>query len=140
MKSQYVWSLIGLIALGSALWAEEGMEKQKKEKKPKATPGEKFAKMDQDQDGALSEAEFHGDRLEKMRQKLEGKEGGADKLAKMEKDMTSKFAKMDKDGDGAISLEEYTAKSGPKERKPKKEKVEQDPADKPDDAGMEGDW
>jgi hypothetical protein len=135
MKSHYVWSLIGLIALSTATWAEEGAEKERKEKKPRATPEEKFALLDTDGDGSLTEAEFHGKRLEDMRKKYAGKEGGEEKLAKAEKDMAAKFAKKDTDGDGLIQLAEFTAKSEPREpKKPRKEKVERDPADEP---GME---
>lgn len=105
--------------------------KPAKEKKAKATPEEKFAKLDADSDGSISPEELNGAKLEKYRKKMEGKEGGQAGIAKMEEKLTAQFAKKDKDGNGSLSLEEFAPAKKPKKEKPaKKQKTPQvDPAD-----------
>ncbi|GEM_PF-2865052 len=96
--------------------------KPEKVKKPKITAEEKFAKLDADSDGTISAEELNGEKLEKLRKKMEGKEGAEEKIAKMEEKLTASFAKKDKDGNGTLSLAEYAPP-----KKPKKEKAAKKP-------------
>ena len=76
-----------------ACFAAPAFAADKKADKPKPNPEEAFKKMDKDNDGSLTEAEFLG--------KREGEKAEAAK--KM-------FAAKDANKDGKLSLEEFTAK------------------------------
>lgn len=129
MKWTATLLLTTVFALGSTVFAED---QPKKEKKPKPTAADKFAKLDTDENGSLSEDEFFGTKREKMKKKYEGKEGGEEMLQKAETKMKAQFAKKDQDQDGSISLDEYApAKKVKKEKPAKKEKEPAgDPADR----------
>jgi hypothetical protein len=102
MKSQYAWSLIALLIFGTALWAKDGADN------PKKTPAGKFAKMDQDGDGSLSQDEFKAPKLNRMAKKFGDTPDATEKLQRTESKEVKRFTKADTDGDGLLSLEEYS--------------------------------
>ena len=112
MKSHYVWSLIGLMTIASAVWAEDDGNT-----KPKRTPAESFAKMDTDGNGELTSAEYSRRKMRRAKKKGASEE----EIAKLQKKMDKRFSKVDTDSSGSVSLEEYVA-NGEKmaERKAKK--------------------
>lgn len=94
------WLLVAVVAsvlTAGTAWAQE----QKKSDKPKATPEERFKKLDKDGDGFLSCDEF----LAQVAKKPELKE-------KFEQSFKSK----DKDNDGKLTLDEFKAGGGKKKK------------------------
>jgi hypothetical protein len=97
------WLLVAVVAsvlTAGTAWAQE----QKKSEKPRATPEERFKKLDKDGDGFVTLDEF----LAQAAKKPELKE-------KLEK----AFKAMDKDSDGKLTLDEYKAGSTRKHKEKK---------------------
>jgi Ca2+-binding EF-hand superfamily protein len=93
-------ALIAALSLPAASFAA------KAEKKTGDAQEQRFAKMDTDSDGSISEAEFIA---------AQGKSG-------KEANAKTRFARLDKNGDAKVSKEEFAAGAGKKgEGKKKKE-------------------
>jgi hypothetical protein len=95
-----LFSLFSVAALALGVAAPSFAEDKKPEKKPAASPADRFKAMDKDSDGSLTETEYLGKRTGEAATK--GKE---------------QFAKRDANKDGKLSLEEFSA--GGKKKKDK---------------------
>ncbi len=124
MKHLRALSLAACIAAAFGLRAEEPNQAPVKEKKVKATPAEKLAKLDTDGNGVLSGEEFIAPELAAYAAKLGEAEGAAEKVAAKKEQMLKKVAAKDKDGDGSLSLEEFSFDPPKPEKKPKEPKAE----------------
>ena len=110
------WKLVLAIVLAMAFCAPSMAQDEKKGKRERATPEERFKKMDTNSDGKISKDE--------LKKYVESNEHLAKAAEKDPKLVDKMFDKMDADKDGSVSLEEYkkylddAAKSNRKKRDP----------------------
>jgi Ca2+-binding EF-hand superfamily protein len=123
MKLKVMLMAAGLCLAGCVLVHAEDVEKAPKEKKPKPTPEERFAKMDTDSDGFISLDEFS----------CKAKTDEAKAKCK------TKFDACDQDGDGKLSMTELNHKPEKAPKEAKEPKVKKEKKEKKDKAAAPAD-